>query len=74
MNINIDISEEITNDWIECFSKPENQNGIMWRLALSGMFPVGVNENHPEVIRILSLGKSSTLSNNQESSWINKIF
>lgn len=45
--------KELTDEWVEFFGKPENQNGAMWLLAKDGCFPIGVDEDDARVKRIL---------------------
>jgi hypothetical protein len=46
------VIRETTNDFVECFSKPENQIGIMARLTLE-FLPEGVDPNDQRVKDIL---------------------
>jgi hypothetical protein len=45
----MDIIQEVTNDWVECFEKPENQNGFMWRMAAQGLLPECVDPQDERV-------------------------
>lgn len=45
----VNISEEITDDWVGCFGEEENQNGFFWRMAARGILPDGVNPNDERV-------------------------
>jgi len=47
-------SREITDEWVEIFSKPENRGkDPCWLLAKMGWFPDGVDIEDPRVIEIL---------------------
>lgn len=46
--------KEVTDDFVEVFSKPENRSGAMWELIKMGLLPDGVDEEDPRVKDILS--------------------
>ena len=46
------IIAEITDDWVETFKKPENQNGFMWRMAACGVLPQGVDIYDGRVVKL----------------------
>ena len=47
--------KEVTDDFVDCFGKPENRSGFMWQLIKMGApLPVGVDADDPRVLRILS--------------------
>jgi hypothetical protein len=55
---NIDMKEivdELTQDWISCFSDPNNRNGFAWCMAKRGILPEGVDPNNEDVKRLLEL-------------------
>lgn len=45
--------KEVTDDFVECFSKPENRTGVMWMMIKMGPLPVGVDPDDPRVKAIL---------------------
>lgn len=48
----IDVVAEVTNDWVETFSDPKNQNGFMWRMAADMMLSECVDPTDPRVIAL----------------------
>ena len=49
------VINDTTNDWVECYTKPENRTGFTWRMSKLGFIPVGVNINDPRVVALLKL-------------------
>jgi hypothetical protein len=48
------ISRELTDEWVEIFSRPENRGkDPCWLLAKMGYLPDGVDQGDPRVIEIL---------------------
>ena len=41
--------KEVTDDFVECFSQPENRTGAMWELIKMGPLPVGVDHDDPRL-------------------------
>lgn len=48
------IIKSVTDEWVAHFSRKENRSGVMWRLAKSGYFPVGVDIADPRVTALLN--------------------
>lgn len=44
--------KELTDQFLEFFSKPENQNGFMWRMIQKDILPEGVDRT-PEVLSLI---------------------
>jgi len=53
------VFEEVTNDWVATFEKPENQNGFMWRMAAQDTLPKGVNPNDERVIGLCRAARNA---------------
>ena len=52
-----DLYKVITDDWVETFKDPKNQNGFMWYAAARGIMPQGVDTTDKRVIALCSLAK-----------------
>jgi len=55
----IDVIKETTDDWVDCYQKPENQSGPCWRLIAAGYMPDLVDTADPRVISIVDKARSS---------------
>lgn len=53
MSYDDSLIKELTDEWVEVLSVPENQHGLFARLgAVLGCFPAGVDPHDPRVVRI----------------------
>ena len=49
-----DVEREITNEFVECYEKPENRTGATFHMLKILGVPLGVNVSDPRVIAILT--------------------
>lgn len=55
------MSEDITNDWVEYFTKTENRRGFSWCVASYGKLPIGVNPEDERVKSILDIAQKERI-------------
>lgn len=47
----------ITAEFIECYEKPENQNGVTWRMIGNGVLPEYVDPDNEKVKALIEKAK-----------------
>lgn len=52
--------EKTTNEWLDVMERPENQSGVVWRMAASGELPEGVDPENANVKRLCEQARSES--------------
>lgn len=53
------VIQETTDDWLEVYENPENQNGFEWRLIARGVLPDGVDVSNERVCAVVETARKS---------------